>query len=114
MSAEISFQELAAQCDHTAEELEKAERTSTTNRLRRVARFDWPLFRRAVALNGPTDIALTFADYIGRGNQKARRFEQLNRRTAEFIAEMERTAGAPVSLIAVRFHYRALIDRRMW
>ena len=114
MSREIDFDELARQCDYTAEHLRNAERTSTTNRLRRIGHFDWPLFRRSVTLNGPTDIALTFADYIGHGNQNARRFEQLNDETTEFIAEVERAAAAPVSLIAVRFHYRAIIDRRMW
>jgi hypothetical protein len=37
------------------------------------------LLHSAAALNGPTDIALTFADYIAESNQNARRFEQLTR-----------------------------------
>ena len=53
------------------EELEKNERTTTTDRPRRIAEFDWLQFRDSVQLNGPTDIALTFVDYFDVGNRKA-------------------------------------------
>ena len=95
-------------------DLERAEHTSTTTRLRRVGEFEWDLFRRAVSLNGPTDIALTFVDYIARINAEARRFEQLTDDTIRFIEELERVANAPVSLISTRFNYRSIIDRRAW
>src|SRR3954470_20799596 len=54
---------------------------------------------RSATLNGTTDIALTFADYITAENQDARRFEQLSDETKKFIAEVEDVANAPVSLI---------------
>jgi len=95
-------------------ELLKSERTSTTDRERRVAEFNWTLFRKAVSLNGPTDVALTFADYIHIDNRDARRFEQLNEETLRFIEELECVASAPVSLIATRFDHRSIIDRRTW
>jgi hypothetical protein len=44
-------------------------------RTRRVGEFDWVLLRKAASLNAPTDIALTFADYLNVKNRKARRFE---------------------------------------
>jgi adenylosuccinate synthase len=72
------------------------------------------LFRKACSLNGPTDIALSFADYLNVENKNARRFEQLDTPTIRFIEELERVAGAPVSLISTRFHARSIIDRRMW
>ena len=68
----------------------------------------------SASLNCPTDIALTFADYLSELNAKARRFEQLQAETIRFIQEVERVAGAPVSLIATRFHFRSIIDRRAW
>jgi adenylosuccinate synthase len=68
----------------------------------------------AASLNGPTDIALTFADYLSVKNRKARRFEQLEQETIRFVQEIERVSGAPVSLIATRFHFRSIIDRRSW
>jgi adenylosuccinate synthase len=60
------------------------------------------------------DLALTFADYFTRRNRLARRYEQLSLETREFIEEIEQVGCAPVSLVAVRFHYRSIIDRRSW
>jgi adenylosuccinate synthase len=95
-------------------QLEDTEKTSTTHRRRRVAEFDWELLRRASALNGPTDIALAFVDYLSCKNEDARRFEQLDAATINFIEELQRVAAAPVSLISTRFDFRSIIDRRAW
>lgn len=114
MTNEITLQEIAHRSGIPFEELEKTERTSTTNRERRIAEFDWALLRSAASLNGPTDIALSFADYLSIENRQARRFEQLTPDTIRFIEEVERVAAAPVSLITTRFHWRSIIDRRAW
>ncbi len=114
MSRELKWAEIARRSRIPLKELRKNERTSTTKRKRRVGEFDWVLIRRAASLNGPTDIALTFADYIDVQNRKARRFDQLSPETLQFIAELERVASAPVSLVATRFAFRSIIDRRMW
>ena len=84
------------------------------HRQRRVAEFNWEILRRASALNGPTDIALTFVDYLHPKNQRARRFEQLDSTAINFIEEVQRVAAAPVSLISTRFGFRSIIDRRAW
>jgi adenylosuccinate synthase len=114
MSQEISWEEVAERSGHDAQELGQKELTSTTKRQRRVAEFDWELLHRAATLNAPTDLALTFVDYISKKNERARRFEQLTPDTIQFIEEVERVAAAPVSLISTRFHSRSIIDRRMW
>jgi adenylosuccinate synthase len=114
MSQEISWDEVARRSKLDAKALKEAEKTSTTNRDRRVSEFDWVLLRKSATLNAPTDIALTFADYISRQNERARRFEQLTEDTLRFIEEVERVAAAPVSLISTRFHARSIIDRRAW
>lgn len=111
---ELTWPDIAQRSGVPIEELESSERTSTTKRRRRVAEFDWTLLRRAASLNGPTDIALTFVDYLSIKNREARRFEQLTPETIRFIEEVERVASAPVSLIATRFHSRSIIDRRAW
>jgi len=110
----LTWNDVAKRSGYDAGDLEKAEHTSTTNKLRRVGEFEWDLFRKAVSLNGPTDIALTFADYIDQRNASARRFELLTQETIRFIEEIERVACAPVSLISTRFKYRSIIDRRSW
>lgn len=114
MAQEINWAEVARRSGKDVRKLRSAERTSTTGRRRRVGEFDWALLRRAAALNGPTDIALTFADYLDSSNEDARRFEQLSEETIRFIEEVERVAAAPVTLISTRFHYRSIIDRRSW
>lgn len=114
MSQEISLKEIARRSKIPYNELRETERTSTTKRRRRIAEFDWVLLRRAATLNAPTDIALSFADYINVDNRNARRFEQLDRGTINFIEEVEKVASAPVSLISTRFEKRSIIDRRTW
>jgi adenylosuccinate synthase len=114
MTNELTLKDIHRRSGIPLEELEKTERTSTTNRERRIAEFDWSLLRKASSLNGPTDIALTFVDYLSIKNRAARRFEQLSEPTIHFIEEIERVASAPVSLIATRFNFRSIIDRRNW
>ena len=114
MSREISWPEISRRSGIPIGQLRKAEKTSTTKKRRRVAEFDWDLLRRASLLNGPTDIALTFADYLARTNEDARRFDQLTAETIQFIEEVETVAAAPVTLVSTRFHVRGIIDRRSW
>lgn len=116
-----TFDAIAAFAGLEADALNAAEKTSTTKRSRRVGWFEWDQFRKACALNAPTDIVLTFADYLKSSNSKARRFEQLDPETIKFVEELERVSQAPVSLINTRFSkdsgasdLRSLIDRRNW
>jgi adenylosuccinate synthase len=111
---ELSWEEVAKRAEVPVEEIKTNERTSTTNRERRVGGFDWILLRKSAALNGPTDIAVTFTDYLNPLNAEARRYEQLSAETIRFIEEVERVGAAPVSLISTRFDFRSIIDRRRW
>jgi len=114
MSQEITLREISERSGIPLKELRGIERTSTTNRPRRIAEFDWPQLKNSVLLNSPTDIALTFSDYLGIKNRDARRYEQLTNETIRFIEEIERVGGVPVTLISTRFHYRCIIDWRAW
>ena len=116
MGREIKWAEVARRSGQDARQLRKQEHSSTSNKLRRVAEFDWTLLRNSASLNGPTDIALSFADYICKENEHARRFEQLDETTIRFIEEIERVASTPVSLVVTRFRHpeRSIIDRRKW
>lgn len=119
---ETTFEEVARKAKLVADDVVAAEITSTTRRKRRVGWFEWREFRRACNLNAPTDIVLTFVDYLDQANQQARRFDQLAVDTIKFIEEVERVAQAPVSLINTRFpqkdadfdDLRSIIDRRNW
>ncbi len=111
---DLSWEEMSRRSGYSGAKLRKAEKTTTTKRQRRIGEFEWTLLKRAALLNGATDVALTFADYINRENVKAKRFEQLTSDTINFVQEVERVAGAPVSLISTGFNSRSIIDRRSW
>jgi adenylosuccinate synthase len=119
---ETTFDEIASFSGLDSDRLKTLEKTSTTKRDRRVGWFDWEQFRYACALNAPTDIALTFVDYIDHRNESARRFDQLSQDTIMFVEELERIAHAPVSMLSTRFprddeaqlDIRNIIDRRNW
>lgn len=114
MSQETEFSEISRRSGKDLDEIEKTEIGSTTGRPRRVGEFDWDLIRRAALLNGATDVALTFADYISVKNGGAHRLEQLTPETIGMVEEVERVAEARVSLIATGFSPRSIIDRREW
>ena len=114
MAYEVKMNDIHDRSGIPLDELEKTERTTTTNRERRIAEFDWEQFKDSVQLNGPTDIALTFVDYFDVGNRKAYRFEQLTLDTIRFVEEIERISGRPVSLLSTNFSWRNVIDRRAW
>jgi adenylosuccinate synthase len=114
MAFPITYEQLAQWSGIPLEELLKHEKTTTTGRQRKFCSFDWEQLRRSTFLNGPTDIALTFVDYINVKNRAAFRFEQLTPETLRFIEEVERVSGVPVSLISTNFGWRNVIDRRAW
>lgn len=113
-SNEIDFSIIAQRSGKEADDLVNKEKTTTTKRNRRVAEFSWEWFRKACELNSPTDIAMTFTDYISILNEKARRYENLTDETRKFIEEIERCSGVKVSLIGTTFDFRSVIDRRNW
>jgi adenylosuccinate synthase len=114
LGQELDWDEIARRAEVPVTEIMTNERTSTTNRQRRVGAFDWGLLRKTSALNAPTDLAITFTDYLNPLNAEARRYEQLSPETIRFIEEVEHVGAAPVSLISTRFDFRSIIDRRTW
>jgi adenylosuccinate synthase len=114
IKGELSWREISKRSGIPAKELKTVELGSVSKKQRRVGEFDWVLLKKAASLNAPTDIALTFADYIDIRNSQASRFEQLTGSTIRFAEEIEKVASAPVSLVSTRFHWRSIIDRRAW
>lgn len=113
-SIEIDWKIVAKRSGKSVKELIAKEKTTTTKRDRRVAEFSWSMFRKACELNSPSDIALTFVDYINKNNENAIRYDRLDKETRELIEEIERCSGVKVSLISTSFNYRSVLDRRNW
>lgn len=87
------------------------ERTTVTKKIRRVATFSMEQVQEAAAVNGATEIALTFADYldpdirgawvpVGDGAYPA---------VTKLIKEVERATGIPVTMVGTGPH--TVIDR---
>lgn len=74
------------------------ERTSVTNKVRRVSRFDWSLARRAVGINRPTRLALMGLDYFDYSDYKKIDSTTLSARSIEFLQRFSIEFG-PVSYL---------------
>lgn len=59
MEGETTWEEISQRVGHPV-----VERTTVTHKVRRVAHWDPELSRRSELLNAPTEIALTFCDYV--------------------------------------------------
>lgn len=60
MKSEITWDELGRRLGRDV----TPEKTTVTKKIRRIAEWDGDLFKTSCVLNAPTEIALTFADYI--------------------------------------------------
>jgi adenylosuccinate synthase len=73
------------------------ERTSVTNKVRRVGRFDWELAERAVMVNRPTRLAVNGLDYLGASNRGEQYWEGLTSSVHKFLCELEQKLGVAVT-----------------
>ncbi|MGO8377692.1 adenylosuccinate synthetase [Rhizobium ruizarguesonis] len=114
MGIEVPFEEIARRSGLSVEGIRKTEIGSVSGTKRRMAEFDWEQIRRSTYWNGATDIALTFVDYLGVDNVEASTFDQLTSASRDFISDVERVCGIPVSLVSKGWGRDGLIDRRTW
>jgi adenylosuccinate synthase len=80
----------------------EAERTTVTQKIRRVGHFDSKLVRDAVVANGgaPTvKIALTMFDYIFPELKNQAQIDILSEEQAKYITDIESATGASVKLV---------------
>jgi len=89
------------------------ELTTTTKRVRRVARFDWDVVTRAVRANRPSGLALHGADYMSYDNKGRNDYEGLTREVRSFVEELEERLRVPVVLIGTGPHQNEIVDRRV-
>jgi len=87
------------------------EKTTVTKRTRRVCEFDMAQVVDAANINRPTQIALTFADYIDYHDYKVDTWEKLSKVTRDFVTELQRKTGAFVSIIKTGPDNKDTVDR---
>ena len=88
------------------------EHGTVTGRERRAAPFDFKLAKRAVQLNGATQIALTKLDVLFPKTKGIRDYSDLPKEGQDFVSKIERETGIPVGLIGTGAEEEDLIDRR--
>ena len=88
------------------------ERTTVTGNVRRVARFDPEIVKRACVVNRPTQIALMFLDYLDWRNRSVTSLGRLTRSAREFIDTIQVICNVPVTLVGTGPRAADLIDLR--
>jgi len=83
-----------------------------TGRERRSAPFNFEIAKRAVMLNGATQVALTKLDVVYPKCRGARKYDELTTDAKEFVREIERRLGIPVVLIGTGQEALDIVDRR--
>lgn len=113
MMNEINFATIAERSGVPEEDITGTEVGTVSGKKRRIGEFDWEQARRSAILNGATDIALTFADYIDASNKSVAEYDMLTAETKTFVQDVERVTGARVTWITKDFGPDAIvIDRR--
>jgi adenylosuccinate synthase len=88
------------------------ETAAGTGRDRRAAPFNFELARKAVMINGATQIALTKLDCVFPSCQGARAFDALPAEAKEFVDKVEKETRIPVKFVGTGPDALDLIDRR--
>lgn len=88
------------------------EITTVTKKVRRVCEFDIGLVQEACLANRPTQIALTFVDYLDYRDKGKREFTKLTDKSQQFVYDLERDLGVPVTLIKTGIGFNDIIDMR--
>ncbi|NHK30771.1 MAG: adenylosuccinate synthetase [Asgard group archaeon] len=88
------------------------EHGTVTGRPRRSAPIDFDVARKAVRLNGATQIALTKLDIVFPEVAGANTADKLSKEALEFIANIEQETGIPVTFVGTGPEAEALIDLR--
>lgn len=97
------------------EEAEKkgwSEFGTVTGRQRRAAGFDFDLARRAVMLNGATQISITKLDILFSECAGKTSYDELSDEAKSFIKNIEDKLGTPVTIIGTGPAINDVVDRR--
>ncbi len=87
------------------------ELTSVTKQLRRVARFDLEIVKKAVSANRPTHLALMGTDYLEYRNFQVTNFDELTQKTKDFISWLETELNVKIDFIGTGPMDEEIIDR---
>ncbi|UCC27671.1 MAG: adenylosuccinate synthetase [Candidatus Bathyarchaeota archaeon] len=88
------------------------EVATVTGRKRRAAPFSYELARRAVMLNGATQLAITKIDVSFPECKGLRSYGELSREARKFVEKVEKETKVPVTLVGTGPDAWEIVDRR--
>ncbi len=91
---------------------EVSERTTVTNKIRRIAEFDLDIVLKAIQINRPTQIALQFLNYLFPADENKTKWEELSIEAKEYIEVLQNKLGVLITLIGTGQSSESMIDRR--
>lgn len=94
LAGELTWDEMSEKVGRKVEEF-----TTVTKKRRRIGSWDEAMFRKAVELNDPKWIALTFMDYLSPDDRDQTKARALHAPALDFIHYIERTFSTKVGMI---------------
>lgn len=88
-----------------------SEQTTVTKKTRRISEWDEELVLRAITLNAPTDLAITFLDYISPEDEGKEEYDSLTDHSKRFIEYVETLTEIPVTLCGTGGEHWSVVDR---
>ncbi len=88
-------------CKHVGREIPR-EMTTVTRLPRRIGKWDHDIVSEACTVMAPTEIVLTFADYLFTDDTGVTEFAKLSEETRKFVAYIE-SCFAPVSMVGTGY-----------
>jgi adenylosuccinate synthase len=85
---------------------------TVTGRLRRAAPFNFDLARRAVMLNGATEIAVTKLDILFPECKDAKSQKDIPKEALSFIKKVEESTRVPVTMVGTGADINSIVDFR--
>lgn len=97
MKNEVTWKDVKEMSGYKTDLIEK---TTVTQRVRRVGLIDWDMLQDACRMNHPNWLAVTFMDYINAEDYGKNSWADLSPQSKKFITEMEHRLTTPVKLIS--------------
>ncbi len=88
------------------------EKTTVTNRIRRVFEQDYDVLRDAICVNAVSEIALMHLDYIDAKDYGKKKLDDLSRKGKSYVRAIEKLLGVTVILIGTGPNEEHIIDLR--
>ena len=95
-----------------AEELGIVEFGTVTGRRRRIGMFDFDLAKRAVMINGATQLTITNLDRLFKEAAKAQKWDQLPKEAKDHVNRIEEELDVPVTIVSTGSDVYDVIDLR--